>query len=184
MNDWGKKTFLPLLLVMGFPAHFSACSEMTASRAKLSLIPARSPPGPQCQIKHLTGVPVPLSRQKDIWRLKLGNWEDDGWFLCGLSNVGLNISIFPCLPSTDTFSPICFLHEDVCVCGFIFLLMFCQMWMLSAQDDKCSWKRGCLDQKVAVKYLMSFDSKGRGWWWSLVKCYCSGAMFTISLLKS
>ena len=56
-----------------FPAQLHTIKRQLTSQAKLSLIPARSPPGPQCQIKHLTAAPVPLSVQKDIWKLKLGN---------------------------------------------------------------------------------------------------------------
>lgn len=120
---------------------------MTASQAKLSLIPARSPPGPLCQIKHVTAAPVPLSRQKDIWRLKLGNREDDGSFLRSFNNSRLSICIYlplfsPCLtispssccslrcvlssPSIPTLP----LALGRCICMDLLLLMLCQKWIL------------------------------------------------------
>lgn len=121
---------------------------MTAIQAKLRLIPARNPPGPQCQIKHLTVSLVPLSRQKNIWRLKLGNWEDNGALLCCFNNSRLNICIFftisyhlsllfsLCLsprlsfPSISISVLVCLsvslwrcIFKDLC------LLMLCQKWI-------------------------------------------------------
>lgn len=83
-----------LIYCLCFPACFCSMLLNDGSWAKLSQIPARSPPGPQCQIKHLAGAPVPLdSRHKGIWRLTLGNWEDDGSFLHRFNNSRLNICI-------------------------------------------------------------------------------------------
>lgn len=146
---------------------------MTASQAKLGLIPAWSPPGPQCQIKHLTAAPVPLSRQKDIWRLKLGNWEDDGSFRRSFNNSRLNtflslslsisllhpltISLSSCCTISVSFSPFLLLQSLIslllCIsvslwrCTFrdLFLLVLCQKWILctGGRFKECVVVGGC-----------------------------------------
>lgn len=148
-------TQLPYLLSSSLFLH---AVKWKPNQAKLSLIPARGPPGPQCEIKHLMAAPVPLSRQKDTWRLKLG--EDDGSFLRCFNNSWLNICIFLLLcvslfftlsyslsyPATlsllfSVFS--LFIHPPLqsqsspCTVSLwrsifkdLFLLMLCRMWVL------------------------------------------------------
>lgn len=107
----GRRSHAPCLhhscAVFALQLALAPCFKMTAARAKLSLIPATNPPGPLCQIKHLTAASVPLTAQKDIWRLKLGNWKDDGSFLCCLSNrkyLHLSLSLSVCLSSLSSLT--------------------------------------------------------------------------------